>query len=160
MHSWGRDEFGDGLKELEGREQQLGAAVDVRFRESVDQAALGRGEGGGRAECVQAFERERRASTVPDESLDARPVLGLDAHGGVDAEATRALPGQHAGGIDFVEESLTPEVAEDAFLDDRLHLSDAIRRQVIGLVKRDLTVVGLAEDAIEDDEVVVGVDVE
>jgi len=35
---------------------------------------------------VQAFERERRPSTVADESLDARPVLGLDAHGGVDAE--------------------------------------------------------------------------
>ncbi len=55
---------------------------------------------------------------------------------------------------------MAPEVAEDAFLDDGLHLSDAIGRQVIGLVKRDLTVVGLAEDAIEDDEVVVGVDVE
>jgi hypothetical protein len=109
---------------------------------------------------VQAFERERRASTVPDESLDARPVLGLDAHGGVDAEATRALPVQHTGGIELVEESLAPEVAEDAFLDDGLHLSDAIGRQVIGLVKRDLTVVGLAEEAIEDDEVIVGVDVE
>jgi hypothetical protein len=104
--------------------------------------------------------RERRTGTVADESLDTRPVLGLDAHGGVDAEATRALPVQHAGGIDFVEESLAPEVAENAFLDERLHLSDAIGRQVIGLVKRDLTVVGLAEDAIEDDEVVVGVDVE
>ena len=95
---------------------------------------------------MQAFERERWASTVADESLDARPVLGLDAHGGVDAEATRALPGQHAGGIELVEQSLTPEVAEDAFLDDELHLSDAIGRQVIGLVKRDLTVVGLAEE--------------
>ena len=51
-------------------------------------------------------------------------------------------------------------VAEDAFPDGRLHLNDAIGRQVIGLVKRDLTVVGLADDAIEDDEVVVGVDVE
>jgi hypothetical protein len=27
---------------------------------------------------------------------------------------------------------LAPEVAEDAFLDNRLHLSDAIGRQVIG----------------------------
>jgi len=53
---------------------------------------------------------------------------------------------------------LAPEVAENAFLDERLHLSDAIGRQVIGLVKRDLTIVGLAEDAIEDDEVVVGVE--
>ncbi len=37
----GWDELGDGVEELEGREQQLGAAVDVRLGESVDQAALG-----------------------------------------------------------------------------------------------------------------------
>jgi len=88
---------GEGVEEFEGREQQLGAAVDVRLGESVDQAALGRGERVGRAECVQAFERERRASTVANESLDARPVLRLDAHGGVDAEAARALSGKHTG---------------------------------------------------------------
>jgi len=35
----GRNELGDGLKELEGRKQQLGAAVDVRLGESVDQVA-------------------------------------------------------------------------------------------------------------------------
>ena len=65
-----------------------------------------------------------------------------------------------AGGIELVEESLAPEVAEDAFLDNRLHLSDAIGRQVIGLVKRDLAVVGPAEHAVEHDEVVMRVDVE
>jgi hypothetical protein len=41
MYSWGRNELGEGVEELEGREQQLGAAVDVRLGESVDQAALG-----------------------------------------------------------------------------------------------------------------------
>jgi len=71
----------------------------------------------------------------------------------------RRVP-RHTGGIDVVEESSATEVAEDAFLDNGLHPSDAIGRQVIGLVKRDLVVVGLAEDVIEDDEVVVGVDVE
>ncbi len=55
---------------------------------------------------------------------------------------------------------MTPEVAEDALLDDRLHLSDAIGRQVIGLVERDLAVVGLAEHAVEHDEVVMRVNVE
>ena len=74
--------------------------------------------------------------------------------------AAASLPVQHAGGIELVEEALTPEVAEDPFLDDGLHVSDAIGRQAMGLVKRDSTVVGLAEDASEDDEVVVGVDVE
>jgi hypothetical protein len=41
MHSRGRDEVGEGLEELERREQQLGAAVDVGFREAVEKAALG-----------------------------------------------------------------------------------------------------------------------
>ena len=54
---------------------------------------------------------------------------------------------------------MATEVAEDAFLEDRLHLSDAIGRQVIGLVKRDLAVVDLAENAVEHDEVVMRVDV-
>jgi hypothetical protein len=40
---------------------------------------------------------------------------------------------------------LAAEIAEDAVLDDRLDLSDAIGRQVMGVVKSDLTVVGLAE---------------
>ena len=58
---------------------------------------------------MQPFERERRAGTVADETLDAGTVLGLDAHGGVDAEAARALPGEHAGGIEVVEESVATE---------------------------------------------------
>ena len=62
---------------------------------------------------MQLFEREGRAGTVADQSLDAGTVLGLDAHGGIDAEAARALPGKHAGGIDLVEKSLAPEVAEE-----------------------------------------------
>jgi len=41
----------------------------------------------------------------------------------------RRVP-RHAGGVELVEESLAPEVAEDALLDDRLHVGDAIGRQV------------------------------
>jgi hypothetical protein len=40
MDPRGRDELGEGLEELERREQQLGAAVDVGFREAVEKAAL------------------------------------------------------------------------------------------------------------------------
>ena len=79
MDSRGRDELGEGLEELERREQQLGAAVDVRLGETVNQAALGRGKGGCGVESVQPFEREGRAGTVADESLDTRSVLTLDA---------------------------------------------------------------------------------
>jgi hypothetical protein len=49
---------------------------------------------------------------------------------------------------------MATEVAEDALLDHRLHVGDVIGRQVIGLVKLDLAVVGLVEHAVEHDEVV------
>jgi hypothetical protein len=39
--------------------------------------------------------------------LDARPVAG-------DAEAARALPRKHAGGVELVEEPVTTEVAKAA----------------------------------------------
>ena len=55
---------------------------------------------------------------------------------------------------------MAAEVAEDAVLDDRLDVSDAIGRQVMGIVKRDLALVGRAEYAVEDDEVVMRVNVE
>ena len=71
---------------------------------------------------MQTFEREAWAGTVADETLDIGTVLGLDTHGGVNAELVRALSGEHAGGIEFVEESLATEVAKDASLESRLHL--------------------------------------
>jgi hypothetical protein len=93
MDSRGRNELGEGLEELERREQQLGAAVDVRPGEAVNQAALGGGKGGAGVEGVQTFEREGRTGTVADEALDSATVLTLDAHGSIDAEPARALPG-------------------------------------------------------------------
>jgi hypothetical protein len=109
---------------------------------------------------VQTFKRERRAGTVANETLDAGPVLSLDAHGGVDTEPARALPGEHAGGIELVEKSVATEVAKDASLEDRLHLADALGGQLVGLVELDLAAVVLAKHAVEDDEEVVRMDVE
>ena len=37
----GRDELCERIEELEGREQELGAPVHVRFGEAVEEAALG-----------------------------------------------------------------------------------------------------------------------
>jgi hypothetical protein len=41
MEARGWDELGDGVEELEWREQPLGAAVDVGFGEAVDETAVG-----------------------------------------------------------------------------------------------------------------------
>ena len=109
---------------------------------------------------MQAFEREGRACTVADEALDVRPVVGLDAHGGVDGEPARALPDEHAGGVGLVEEVVATEVAKDSSREASLQLTDLIGRHIAGLVKADFAAAGLAEHAVEDDEVVVRVDVE
>jgi hypothetical protein len=130
-----RDELGESVKEFEGREQQLGATMDVGFGEAVEKAALGRREGGGGFEGVQPLERERRARTISDEALDARTVFTLDAHGRVDAEPARALPREHAGGVEFGEESVAAEVAEDSSLEGGFELADVIGRQLEGLVE-------------------------
>jgi hypothetical protein len=140
----------EGVEELERREQQLSTAVDVGFREAVEKAALGRGKGGAGVEGAQPFEREGRAGTVADEAFDARPILALDTHRSVDAEPARALPGEHAGGVDLVEESVTTEVAKDTSLEDRLQLADVIGGQLEGLVEFDLAAAVLAENAVED----------
>jgi xanthine/uracil/vitamin C permease (AzgA family) len=66
MDARGRDELGEGLEELKGREKQLGAAVHVGFREAVEEAAFGRREGGAYIESstgVAAGGRTGRAIT-------------------------------------------------------------------------------------------------
>jgi hypothetical protein len=62
-----------------------------------------------------------------------------------------------AGGVDLVEESVATEVAEDASLEGDFELADTVVRQLVGLVKLDLAAAVLAENAVEDDEVVMHV---
>jgi hypothetical protein len=46
VHARGRDEPGQALEQLEGGEQDLGAAVHVRLGEPVEETAVGGGQGG------------------------------------------------------------------------------------------------------------------
>jgi hypothetical protein len=62
-----------------------------------------------------------------------------------------------AGGVDLVEESVATEVAEGASLEGDFELADTVVRQLVGLVKLDLAAAVLAENAVEDDEVVMHV---
>jgi hypothetical protein len=50
---------------------------------------------------VQPLEREGRAGTVADESLDAGTVLGLDAHGGALPHAMHASRGGPASTLNL-----------------------------------------------------------
>jgi hypothetical protein len=65
-----------------------------------------------------------------------------------------ALPGEYARGVDLVEEAVATEVPEDASLEVGLHLADVLGGQLVGLVELDLAAVVLAENAVENDKVV------
>lgn len=95
-----------------------------------------------------------------DESLDALPVIALDADGSIDAEATGSLPAEHAVSVGFIEEAAPPEVPQHAALNDVLEFLPVVGLKQGGLVKADLTVRTLRERAVEYDTVVVEVRVE
>ncbi len=87
-------------------------------------------------------------------------VVPLDADRRVDAEPARALPGEHVCYRGLVEEIVAAEVPEDASLHGPLDLLPVARFEFGSLVGLHPTLVGLREDPVEDDDVVVEMGVE
>jgi hypothetical protein len=55
---------------------------------------------------MEPFEREGWTRAVAQQSLDARTILALDAHRGVDTEPCGALPTEHAVSVGLIEQAL------------------------------------------------------
>jgi hypothetical protein len=155
-----RNKPGEPLEELERREEDFGAPVGRGPWEAVEQPGFGRGEGSRAARGMKSFEGEGWPSTVAQEALDAGTVVTLDADGGVNAEATGALPGEHALGIGFVEKAAGAEVPEHTALNDALEVVPMDLLEQRCFVEADGPVRDLGEDAVEDDEVKVKVGVQ
>ncbi len=178
-----RDQAGEGVEKLEGREGEEGAAIRGGPRglvqDPADADGLGRalgGTGSGPPISVprsgwavpssrfvldaEAVEGEGRPGAVAEESLPAGAVRAVDTDGGVQAEAAGALPGEHVvHGVGF-EEAAAVEEAEDAALEDGREGAGVVGGEVGGLVEADLAALGLGEDAVEDHDVEVEVGVE
>jgi len=103
VHAGWRHKGDEALKELEGREDDLGAPVGRGFGKAVKEARVGRGEGGDTGEGVESLEREGRPGTIAQEALEAGTILTFDADRSVDAEAAGSLPGEHVAGVELVE---------------------------------------------------------
>lgn len=106
------------------------------------------------------LEGERRTSAVPDQPLDARPVIVLDAHRGVYAEPSGSLPVEHAVGVRFVEQALGAEVAKHPVLYDMLEFEPVGRSELAALMEMGLSVLGGRKHSVEHDDVIVKVCVE
>jgi hypothetical protein len=158
-----RHEGDETLEELEGREDELGAPVRGGLGKSVEEAGVGRGEGGDAGQGMESLECEGRPGAVAEESLEAGAVVPLDAHGSVDAELTGAPPAEHAIGIGLIEEPVGAEVSEDAPLNDALEADPVLEvkeRRFVEDGPSRVPILGPGEDAVEDDEVEVGMQVQ
>lgn len=160
MDAGWRNEAGQALEELEGREVKRLATVQIGLGEPVDQAGLGRGErpdaGGG----VKPLQGERPAGAVPHEPLQTRSVVPLDADGAVDGKAAGPAPCAHVHSRGGVQEPSPGEPPQDA----ELHRAGQGFRigglESGGLVKSDPAPEVARDHPIEGQHVVVVVRVE
>ena len=143
VESWGCDEASKPLEELNRRKQELGASVRRGLGQPIDELGLRRAEGDDAAGGVEPLQGEGWTSTVPEQPFDACSVLTLDADGGVDAEATGALPGEHAVGIGLLEQAVAIEVAEHTLLDDVLEFVPMLGLQEGGFMEPGRPIGGL-----------------
>ncbi|MDA0330334.1 MAG: hypothetical protein O2958_15185, partial [Gemmatimonadetes bacterium] len=156
----GWDEASQALEQLEGSEAKRLATVHIGLGEPVDQAGVGRRERPDAGRCVEPLQGERPPGAVPNEPLETRPVLALDADGAVDGEATGPAPRAHVRSCGGVQEPAPGEPAQDAKL---YRAGQGFRipgLEAGGLVEADPVLAIARDHAVEGQHVVVVVGVE
>ncbi len=149
-----RSSSSSGVSRSSVRPSGAGTPPLVGLWKPIDKAAVIRGECSNPGRSMEPFEREGWARAVAQQSLDACPVLTLDAHRRIDAEASRSLPGEHAVGVGFVEEALRAEVTKHAPLHDTLKIEPVGPSELAGPVEGGVSVAGSREHTVEHDEMV------
>ena len=99
---------------------------------------------------LEPFEGEGRTGTVPQESFEPRSVPSRDANGGIDAEPTGGLPGEHVIGDVSFEQTMAVEVTEHSVAHGVLEFVPVGGREMGGLVELDRAPGILAEHAVDD----------
>jgi hypothetical protein len=103
-----RQDGGQAVEELQGREAQRGPTGRVWFRQDVENLV------GAAVDQVEPLECEGGPGTITNETLQSFAVGGLDADAAVEAKTASVLPAQHVLGVVGLQEAVTDHVAEDA----------------------------------------------
>jgi hypothetical protein len=126
-----REDLGQPVQELQGRETQGGAARGVGPREEVEDLV------GTVADQVESVEGKRGPGTIADQSLEAGPVGGLDADAGVETEPAAMLPAQHILGVVGLQEAVAYHVAENPLSHRVLEALQELVGESGGFVEKD-----------------------
>jgi hypothetical protein len=129
MESGRREDLGQPIEELEGRETEGGPTGRVGLREEIEDLV------GAAADQVESAECEEGPGTIPNEPLEAVAVGGLDADAGVQAEPATVLPGQHVLGLVGFQEAVAAEVPQNPGADRVLEAFQELVGEGGGLVE-------------------------
>lgn len=111
-------------------------------------------------DLLQPVGGEGRTGAVAQQAFQTLPVVGLDAHAGVEGEPAAVVPRLHLLAIFLIEQPASHERPQDAAADLGLHRLGIIRVQFFHLDESDaLFLIGL-ENAVDEDDMEMRVFVE
>jgi hypothetical protein len=129
MESGRREDLGQPIEELEGRETEGGPTGRVGLREEIEDLV------GAAADQVESAECEEGPGTIPNEPLEAFAVGGLDPDAGVQTEPSAVIPSAHVFGFVGFQEAVAGKVAEDSLSDGVLEALQEFVGEGGGLVE-------------------------
>jgi hypothetical protein len=104
-----RDQRGDALDELQGREEELGTSVGTRLWQVVDQPVP--------IQLLDPLRGERRSGTITQQPHEPAPVMRFDARGCIQGESAAVVPLFHVPALVLVQDPAPYESAQDAAAD-------------------------------------------
>ena len=110
----GRYQCREPVEQLVRGEQHADFATRAGFLALVDEMF--------RVELAQPFLGKGRSGTVAQEAFQSLPVIGFDAHAGVEGEATVVFAGVHGLAFGLVQQSAPHENTDDALADRPLQV--------------------------------------
>ena len=102
-----RQDRGEPIEELQGREAQRSASGGIGLGEEVEDLI------GAATDEVEPFEGKGRPGTIADQPFQSVPVGGLDADAPIEAKPATVLPAQHILGLLGLQEAVADHVTED-----------------------------------------------
>jgi len=164
MDAGWREDRGEAIQKLEGRETQGGTTSGIGLGQDVENLVRAV------ADQVEPFESKRWSGTIPNQPFQPLPVGGLDADAGVQAEPTTVIPAQHILGLVGLQEAVAAEVAEDPVSDRVLEALQELVGESRGFVEAEADggsgwvliriLFNLLEEAVHDAEVIVKMGIE
>jgi len=147
-----RDQRGDALDELQGREVELGTSVGTRLWQVVDQPVP--------IQLLDPLRGERRSGTITQQPLEPAPVMRFDARGCIQGESAAVLPLFPVPAILLVQYPAPHEGPQDAAADLGLYRLGILRIQLLDREEAYLVLrIGL-EHAVDDAAMEVSMQVE